>query len=109
MSQFDDREKAYESKFARDQELRFKAKARRNKLLGLWAADLMGLSGPDADAYAKEVIKADFEEPGDEDVYRKVSADLEKHDVDISEHRIRRAMEGLMAEAMRQVMTEAKP
>ena len=76
MSGFDDRERAFENKFAHDAEMQFKAEARRNKLLGLWAADLMGKSGDDAMAYAGEVIKADFEEAGDEDVYRKVSGDL---------------------------------
>ncbi|WP_293449461.1 DUF1476 domain-containing protein [Planktotalea sp.] len=76
MSTFDDRENAFESKFAHDAEMQFKADARRNKLLGLWAADLMGKSGDEAVAYAKEVIKADFEGSGHEDVVRKVAADL---------------------------------
>ena len=76
MTSFDDRENAFESKFAHDAQLQFKAEARRNKLLGLWAAELMGKSGDEADAYAKEVIKADFEEAGDDDVLRKVAADL---------------------------------
>ncbi|WP_209424333.1 DUF1476 domain-containing protein [Pararhodobacter sp. SW119] len=74
---FDDRERAFESKFAHDMEMQFKAVARRNKLLGLWAADLLGRSGQAAEDYAMEVIRADFEEAGHEDVYRKVSADLE--------------------------------
>lgn len=106
MSQFKDREKAYESKFARDEELMFKATVRRNKLLGLWAADLMGISGADADAYAKEVIKADFEEVGEEDVYRKVKGDLDKKGFDISEHRVRKAMAEFLEEAKRQVFEE---
>ncbi|MFZ7090581.1 DUF1476 domain-containing protein [Primorskyibacter sp. 2E233] len=76
MSTFDDRESAFENKFAHDEEMKFKAEARCNKLLGLWAAELLGKSGDDAQAYAKEVIKADFEEAGHEDVVRKVAADL---------------------------------
>ena len=103
MTQFEDREKAYESKFARDEELRFKATARRNKLLGLWAAELMGMEGDAATAYAVEVIKSDFEEAGDEDVYRKVKGDLDKEGLDISEHRVRKAMAELMDEAVKQV------
>lgn len=109
MTQFDKREKAYESKFAHDEELRFKAMARRNKLLGLWAAELMGMEGDAAGAYAVEVIKSDFEEAGDEDVYRKVKGDLDGKGLDISEHRIRKAMAELADEAARQVMDEAKP
>ena len=76
MSTFDDRENAFENKFAHDAEMQFKAEARRNKLLGLWAADLMGKSGDEANAYAQEVVKSDFEEAGHEDVVRKVSGDL---------------------------------
>ncbi|MEO0389683.1 MAG: DUF1476 domain-containing protein [Pseudomonadota bacterium] len=103
MSQFKDREDAFESKFAHDAEMQFKAEARRNKLLGLWAADLLGKSGDDAAAYAKEVIKADFEEAGDEDVYRKVSGDL---GTAADEATIRAKMEELMAEAKAQIMSE---
>lgn len=77
MTTFDDREKAFEAKFAHDEAMIFKAEARANKLLGLWAAELMGKSGADADAYAKTVIASDMEEAGDEDVIRKVTADLE--------------------------------
>lgn len=103
MTTFDDRENAFENKFAHDAEMQFKAEARRNKLLGLWAADLMGKTGDDAAAYAKEVIKADFEEAGDEDVYRKVSGDLgDKSD----EATIRAKMAELMAQAKAQLMTE---
>jgi len=103
MSSFDDRENAFENKFAHDAEMQFKAEARRNKLLGLWAADLMGKSGDDADDYAKEVVKSDFEEAGDEDVYRKVSGDLgDKSD----EATIRAQMKTLMAEAKSQIMNE---
>lgn len=103
MTQFDDREKAYESKFAHDEELRFKATARRNKLLGLWAAELMGMEGDAASAYGVEVIKSDFEEAGDEDVYRKVKGDLDAKGLDISEHRVRKAMAELMHEAVKQL------
>lgn len=76
MSTFDDRERAFETKFAHDQEMQFKAVSRRNRLAGLWAAGLLGKSGAEAEAYAMEVIKADFEEAGDEDVIRKLAADL---------------------------------
>ena len=103
MSTFDDRENAFESKFAHDAELQFKAEARRNKLLGLWAAGLMGKSGDDAAAYAREVIAADFQEAGDEDVFRKISGDLGDR---ASEAEIRHRMADLMVEAKRQLMTE---
>ncbi|SLN17442.1 hypothetical protein ROG8370_00483 [Roseovarius gaetbuli] len=76
MTTFDDRENAFENKFAHDEEMKFRAEARRNKLLGLWAAELLGKTGDDADVYAKEVVKADFEEAGHEDVVRKVAGDL---------------------------------
>ena len=76
MTTFDNREKAFENKYAHDAEMQFKAEARRNKLLGLWAAEMMNKTGDDADAYAREVIKSDFQEAGDEDVYRKVATDL---------------------------------
>jgi hypothetical protein len=103
MSTFDNREDAFENKYAHDAEMQFKAEARRNKLLGLWAADLMGISGDEADAYAKEVIKSDFEEAGDEDVYRKVSGDLgDKSD----EASIRAKMAELMALAKAQIFDE---
>ena len=103
MSTFDDREKGFERKFAHDAEMQFKAEARRNKLLGLWAAELMGKSGDAADEYAKEVIKADFEEPGDEDVYRKVSGDLG----DLAdEATIRSQMRAFLAQAKAQLMDE---
>jgi len=103
MSTFDDREKAFENKFAHDAEMQFKADARRNKLLGLWAAGLMGKDGDAADQYAQEVVKSDFEEAGHEDVYRKVSGDLgDKAD----EATIRAKMAEFMAEAKAQLMTE---
>jgi hypothetical protein len=88
MTTFDDRESAFEAKFAHDEEMTFKAEARANKLLGLWAAELMGKTGDDADAYAREVIKSDFEEAGQEDVIRKVSGDLS--DVNADEVRAKR-------------------
>ena len=103
MSTFDDRENAIENKFAHDAEMLFKAEARRNKLLGLWAAELMGKSGDAAAEYAKEVIRSDFEEAGDEDVYRKVSGDLG----DLSdEATIREKMKAFLAEAKAQLMSE---
>lgn len=106
MSGIDDREKGFENKFAHDQELEFKALARRNKLLGLWAADLMGLDGEAAAEYAKSVIVADFEEVGDEDVFRKVRGDLDARKVDLSDHLLRKQMEDLLAEARLQVQNE---
>ena len=107
MTTFDERKKGYESKFAHDQELQFKAEARRNKLLGLWAAEKLGLDGAAAEAYAKEVVKADFEEPGDEDVFRKVRGDFDAKSVDQSDHQIRRTMDELMAEAVLQIENES--
>ncbi len=103
MSSFKDREKAFESKFAHDQELKFKATARRNKLLGLWAAEQMGLSGDAAEAYVSEVIRSDLEEPGDEDLFRKIWTDFQEKGVDLSEHQVRRQIQELMEEAIRQV------
>nr|WP_321444053.1 DUF1476 domain-containing protein [uncultured Cohaesibacter sp.] len=107
MTTFDKREDAFEAKFAHDEELRFKATARRNKLLGLWAAEKMGLDEAAAVEYAKEVVRSDFEEPGEEDVYRKIVADFSEAKVDQSEHQIRRTMSELMAVAIEQVKTEA--
>ncbi len=103
---FDERKRAYEEKFAHDEELRFKAEARRNKLLGLWVAELLGLTGKAAEEYAKEVVMADLEEPGEEDVFRKVRADLDAKGVDISDHRIRHKMQELLYEAMEQIKAE---
>jgi hypothetical protein len=103
MSTFDKREDAFEAKFARDAELRFKAEARRNKLLGLWAAEKLGKSGPDADAYAREVVAADFEEAGDEDVFRKIRGDFDAAGVEQSDHQIRRTMSELLGEAVAQI------
>ena len=103
MTTFDKREEGFERKFALDEELRFRATARRNKLLGLWAAEKTGLSGADADAYAKTVVVADFEEAGDDDVFRKVRKDLDDKKVTQSDHQIRRTMDELMATAVAQV------
>ncbi len=108
MASFDDREKSFEKKFAHDEELKFKATARRNKLLGLWAAEKMGLAGDDAQNYAREVVKSDFEEPGEEDVFRKVRADFDEKNIEQSDHQIRRQMLELMSEAVNQIETEAK-
>ena len=103
MTTFDDRENAFENKFAHDEEMKFKAQARANKLLGLWAAEKLGKSGDDADAYAKEVVKADFEEAGHEDVVRKVAADLgDKAGAD--EIRVKR--QELLVEAKGQILLE---
>lgn len=106
MNTFNKREEGFEAKFAHDEELRFKANARRNKLLGLWAAGLLGLSGADAENYAKEVVRSDFEEAGDDDVFRKVRADFDKNNVDQSDHQLRRTMDELMAEAIKQVQSD---
>lgn len=106
MTTFDEREKGFESKFKHDQELQFKVGARRNKLLGLWAAELMGIEGEAADAYAREVVQSDFEEPGDDDVLRKVLGDLTDKGVEKSEHQVRKQMDDLMAEAKDQIMKE---
>jgi hypothetical protein len=100
MTTFDKREEGFEKKFAHDEELRFKATARRNKLLGLWAADKLGKTGTDADAYAKSVVLADFEEIGDDDVIRKVQADFLAGGVHQSEHQIRRTLDECMARAV---------
>jgi len=106
MSTFDKREQGFENKFAHDEELRFKATARRNKLLGLWAAELLGYQGDKAEEYAKEVVRADFEEPGDGDVFRKIREDFDANNVDQSDHQIRRNMDELMHTAIQQVQTE---
>jgi len=108
MTTFEDREKGFERKFAHDEELKFRATARRNKLLGLWAAEKLGLSGDEAQGYAREVVKADLAEPGEEDVFRKVRGDFDAKGVDQSDHQIRRMMGDLMAEAVHQIETEGK-
>ena len=106
MSSFDNREKSFEKKFAHDEETKFKINARRNRLLGLWAAEQMGLEGDDADAYAKAVVRADFDEPGEEDVFRKVWGDFQEKEIDVSEHRVRRQMADLLETAREQVTSE---
>jgi hypothetical protein len=107
MTTFDKRQEGFERKFAHDEELRFKANARRNKLLGLWAAEKLGLSGSEADAYAKSVVMADFEEAGDDDVLRKLRKDFDAKKVEQSDHQIRRTMDELMAKAIEQIQSEA--
>ena len=103
MSTMNDREKGFEKKFAMDEEQRFKATVRRNKMLGLWAAEKLGKSGDDADAYAKEVINSDFEEAGDHDVFRKIRRDFDAAGVEQSDHQIQRTMEELLAQAIEQI------
>jgi hypothetical protein len=104
---FDKREKAFEAKWAHDEELRFKVYARRNKLLGLWAAAEMGVTGGAADAYAKEVIAADFERAGEEDVFEKVRRDFDARGIALSDHMIRRKMEELLDAAKHQIEAES--
>lgn len=103
MTTFNDREKAFENKFAHDEEMQFKAQARRNRLLGLWAASLLGKTDADADAYAMEIVRADFEEAGHEDVYRKLATDL---DYRADEQTIRAKMNELLAVAKVQILGE---
>lgn len=104
MTTFDDRERAFENMYARDQEMQFKILARRNRLLGQWAANLMGLTDVEAEAYAKDVVRADFEEAGDEDVIRKLLGDLTSAGVEIDESRIREALQHKQVEARRQMI-----
>ncbi|MBB4632720.1 DUF1476 domain-containing protein [Sphingosinicella soli] len=106
MTNLNDREKAFENRFARDAELQFKVTARRNRLLGNWAAEKLGLTTAEADAYAREVVAADFEEVGDDDVFRKVYGDLTAKGVEVTEHEVRRAMEDKLVEARRQFIEE---
>lgn len=103
MANMDDRKDAFENKFAHDEALKFKATARRNKLLGLWAAEKLGKTGEAAEAYAKEVVASDFEEAGDEDVFRKIRGDFDAANVEQSDHQIRRTMAELLDEAIAQV------
>lgn len=100
MTSMKDRQEGYERKFAMDEEMRFKATARRNKMLGLWAAEKLGKSGPEADEYAKSVVRADFEEAGDEDVFRKVQADLTAGGKSVGDTEIRSTMDRLLGEAV---------
>ena len=103
MTTFDKREEGFEKKFAHDEELRFKAMARRNKLFGLWAAEKLGLTGDAADAYAKEVVMSDFEEAGDEDVFKKVRKDFDAKGIAQSDHQLRRTMTDLLETAIDQL------
>jgi len=103
MTTFDKREEGFEKKFAHDEELRFKSSARRNKLLGLWTAEKLGLSGAQADAYAKEVVMADFEEGGDQDIFKKIRKDLDAKNVNLSDQDIHRTMDDLMKQAVEQI------
>lgn len=98
-----DRQEGHERKFAFDEELRFKATARRNKLLGLWAAGKLGKSGEEAEAYAKDVVRSDFEEAGDDDVFRKVKADLSAGGAEIADGELRKTMDALLMQAVEQV------
>ena len=107
MTQFDDRERAFEAKFARDEEMQFRIIARRNRLLGEWAARQMGLSDVESDAYAKDVVRADFEEAGDEDVIRKLLGDLTSAGVETNEAAIRDALEHKSVEARRQIIEQS--
>jgi len=104
MTQFDDRERAFESKFAHDEEMKFRVLARRNKLLGEWAARKMGLSEEETDSYAKDVVRADFEEAGDGDVIRKVLGDLTSAGIEVDESEIRQTLDHKAVEAKRQIM-----
>jgi hypothetical protein len=106
MTTFEDRERDFEKRFQHDEELRFKANARRNKMLGLWAAEKLGLSDAEAEAYAKEVVLSDFEEPGDDDVLRKVLSDFETKGVAIEAAKIRHEMDRLMPLAKQEIMND---
>jgi hypothetical protein len=108
MTTFDEREKAFEQKFEHDMELLFKARARKNKLLGLWAAGLMGKTGEAAEAYARDIVMAEFEKPGDHDVVHTLVHDLAAAGKPTAEHTIRRQGERLLDQAMKQVMSEVK-
>jgi hypothetical protein len=107
MTTFDNREKAFENKFAHDEEMLFKVTARRNKLLGLWAAEKMGLTDEEAKAYATSVVQADFEEAGDEDVVRKLIGDLTTAGVEVDDATVRGALDAQMVEARRQFIEQA--
>ena len=103
MTTFDKREEGFEKKFAHDEELRFKANARRNKLLGLWAADKLGMSGDAANAYAKDVVMSDFEEGGDHDVFKKVRKDFDAKGVALADQDLRRAINDFMEKAIAEI------
>jgi hypothetical protein len=106
MTTFDDRKKGFEEKFAHDNDLQFRVINRRNKLLGLWAADQLGKHGPDADAYAKEVVLSDFEAPGDDDVIQKIAKDFAAAGVGVAERQIRKQMEHMQLAAKDMIMKE---
>ena len=106
MTTFQERQKLFEAKYRDDEELRFRIQNRRNKLLGLWAAALMGLTDDEAKDYARAVVDSDFDRPGDDDVYDKVQTDLEKAGVDLSDNRLRKQMVDLLPEAERQIAAE---
>ncbi|HJM90746.1 MAG: DUF1476 domain-containing protein [Alphaproteobacteria bacterium] len=106
MTTFDKREKSFEAKYAHDQEILFKIGARRNKLLGQWMAEQLGLDGADAEAYAKAVIASDFEKPGDEDVFEKVWADVQSRGLSLTEAQVRQQMQDLLETARDQVTAE---
>ena len=107
MTQFDDRERAFEAKFARDEEMQFRILARRNRLLGEWAARLMGLSEVETESYAKDVVRADFEEASDEDVIRKVLGDLTSAGIDCDDAKIRETLGLKLVEARRQIIEQS--
>jgi hypothetical protein len=109
MTQFDDRERAFEAKFARDEEMQFRVIARRNRLLGEWAARRMGLTDAEAEAYAKDVIRSDFEEAGEHDVIRKILGDLTAAGVDCNEDEVSEALRNKQIDARRQIMEALKP
>jgi hypothetical protein len=108
MANFDDRKKGFEDKYKHDKELEFKINARRNKLLGLWAAKELGIPAAEAEAYAKSVVMADFEKPGDDDVVEKIVGDAKAKGIDITEHRVRKHMGELLDTARQQIMGEVK-
>jgi hypothetical protein len=107
MTTFDKREEGFERKFALDEEMRVRAMARRNRMLGAWAAEKLGFTGADADAYAKAVVASDFEEAGDHDVFRKIRKDFDDKGLAVSDHQIRRTMDELLAKAIQQLQAQA--
>lgn len=106
MTTFDDREQAFENKFKHDQELQFRVFARRARLVGLWAAEQMGIAGDDAAAYAKQIVAVDFEEPGHKDIVRRILADFQAKGVTLSEHRIEKELDSLLETARQQIQSE---
>ena|SRR5687767_16022495 len=108
MTTFNDREKSFEKKFAMDEELKFKAQSRRNRLLGQWAAEKLGLSGTAVDEYVKAVRKADLAQKGDDDVFQKIKKDLADKAVSVPDGELRKAMDDFLADAARQIQAEGK-